>query len=87
MIGIRTSITKVYQQQQVSSDSDNENVNALQPFDFDITCTYDLIQKRSAKFDKTQAAIFVDYAPNVFGNIRKLYGISDVEYLRSVGPE
>lgn len=46
-----------------------------------------MIQKRDPQFDDSQASSFYDYAGNVFYQIRKLFGVSEEDYMRSVGPE
>ena len=37
-----------------------------------------------AIFEKENKCLFVDYAPKVFHNLRRMYGVSSYDYLRSL---
>ena len=78
MIGIRTSIKNLYPRPGNSIPDDHE---------FKFKTRYELVQRRTDKFDIRKACRFYDYAPHAFEDIRKKYGISNSEFLRSCGPE
>ncbi len=56
--------------------------------DFEVKFIFELVPKRTtiAK-DSLKICTFFDYAQNVFYEIRRLYGIKNDDYLRSIGPE
>ena len=77
MVGIRASVHKKYRWDH----------GEIEEQDFKIKVELDLIDKRGEEFDKTKASRFYDYCPRVFDAIRKKFGITNEDYLRSVGPE
>lgn len=77
MIGIRGSVRRKYRWRDCAIDEQ----------DFKLKLELDLIDKRGAEFDKTKASRFYDYCPRVFEAIRRKFGISNENYLKSVGPE
>ncbi len=98
MIGIRKSITSLYfghhdrNKKFVLQDGTKEgelyNDYILKnTFQLIKSSTFQLIKSRNKYFDQTQACRFIDYAPKVFYNIRLMYGISSIDFLKSVGPE
>lgn len=42
---------------------------------------------RDAKLDYRKVFHFIDYSPSIFYRIRLMYGVTNQEYQRSVGPE
>jgi Ca2+-binding EF-hand superfamily protein len=74
-------------QMAVRSVIDNHN-DQLTSKDFKLKYYFELVPRRTHD-DKNAFKIckFFDYAPSVFCEIRKLYGIKNEEYLRSIGPE
>ncbi len=55
--------------------------------DFKIRCRYELAPFRTASEDNIKACTFYDYAPQIFANIRKTFGIKKQQYSSSLGPE
>jgi len=56
--------------------------------DFKLKYYFELVPRRtSGEKNAFKICKFFDYAPNVFCEIRKLYGIKNEDYLRSIGPE
>jgi hypothetical protein len=76
MIGIRTALKNLAPEQR-----------DLTEHDFRLKAQYELVNKRVDSFDYTKACKFYDYAPLVFEKIRNMYGISNTDFLRSIGPE
>jgi Phosphatidylinositol-4-phosphate 5-Kinase len=76
MVGIRAAVKKIYR-----------HGTQLEDQDFKIKSVFEIIDKRSKEFDKTKSCRFYDYAPKVFEKLRKIFGIENEFYLRSVGPE
>jgi 1-phosphatidylinositol-4-phosphate 5-kinase len=60
------------------------------PADFRLKYYFELIPKRFAG-DKLRNNVaickFTDYAPNTFSYIRRQFGITNDEYLKSIGPD
>ena len=47
-----------------------------------------MVSRRTSEVKNTfKICKFFDYAPSVFYEIRKIYGIKNEEYLKSIGPE
>jgi 1-phosphatidylinositol-4-phosphate 5-kinase len=61
---------------------------SVEPRDFQLKYYFELLPRRVGN-DKSTMKIckFFDYAPQVFNSIRKIYGIENDDYLRSIGPE
>jgi len=56
--------------------------------DFEVKFIFELVPKRTNETkDSVKICTFFDYAQNVFYEIRRLFGIKNEDYLRSIGPE
>ena len=78
MIGLRVSIKSIAPRNILEKLHDNE---------FKLKSHYDLIQKRVAGFDIRKACKFYDFFPHVFEDIRRQFGITSRDFLKSCGPE
>jgi len=77
MIGIRNAVTSLGESEKLYNfDQDDDAFMDVNLFDY--------TQK---SYDKEVKCEFYDYAPKVFYNIRKMYGIKNEEYDKSLGPE
>jgi len=77
MLGIQTAVKSVVERA--------ENVTNK---DFKVKFIFELVPKRtSVTKDSVKICTFFDYAPNVFYELRRLFGIKNADYLRSIGPE
>jgi len=76
MIGIQTAIKSNIDKKEIESG------------DFGLKFVFELVPRRTDD-SKSQYKIckFFDYAPAVFNQIRKMFGIKNEDYLRSIGPE
>ncbi|KAF4680354.1 hypothetical protein FOZ60_013669 [Perkinsus olseni] len=82
MIGLRISVGRL------SQEVDRPVLDA----DFLMKDKFSIVPRIANIFDskvsdKVTITRFIDYAPYVFKSLRRLSGITDEEYLRSVGPE
>jgi len=56
--------------------------------DFNIKYVFELITKRTSETkDNYKICKFFDYAPSIFHELRRLFGIKNEDYLKSIGPE
>lgn len=56
--------------------------------DFKLRCQYELAPFRQGNSEENvKACTFIDYAPQIFAQIRKASGIQKEEYSRALGPE
>jgi len=77
MLGIQTAIKSVVERA--------ENVDTK---DFKVKFIFELVPKRtSVTKDSVKICTFFDYAPSVFYELRRLFGIKNSDYLKSIGPE
>ena len=78
MMGIKHSVSKI----GASKSS------ILYPIDNDeIYGEINRFKYEQNNFDKVIECKFYDYAPKIFFNLRNIYGISNEDYLKSLGPE
>ena len=93
MIGIKNSVSKIGKTMFNSNNSilanKNNNLSFLFPADnaliFKETTRY--IYGQNNFGDEPIICRFYDFAPKIFYNIRYLYGVSNDNYLKSLGPE
>jgi 1-phosphatidylinositol-4-phosphate 5-kinase len=78
MIGIRKAIKNLHPLNDDIQITENH---------YNMKYQFEIVTKRTAEFDYTKSSIFFEYAPMIFERIRKLYGVMNNDYLRSVGPE
>jgi len=78
MIGIRMALKSVVKITEYREMTEN---------DYKIEVHFDLIQERLASFDARQACHFLEFAPLIFDDIRRAFGITANDFLKSVGPE
>lgn len=95
MIGIRNSVNSVglvgnincnINSKNNNSMSSNSNLFPLQTHD-DAYKEVNRFKYCHKSFDKEIHCRFYDFAPKVFYNLRKLYGIKNEDYIKSLGPE
>ena len=73
---------------QIAIKSLVDKTDNLTTKDFSIKYIFELIPKRSTETKASfKICTFFDYAPNVFWEIRRQYGIRNDDYLKSIGPE
>ncbi|CAJ1342571.1 unnamed protein product, partial [Effrenium voratum] len=77
MVGIRMSVARCK----------HEIHRELQPVDYIMQEKFTITPRLMPYRDERKTTRFVDFAPMVFQEIRSRFGISEEEYLRSVGPE
>jgi 1-phosphatidylinositol-4-phosphate 5-kinase len=77
MIGIRNAVQAV---------GDHSQIFKFQPMD-DAFKDFNLYNYSHNSYDKEISCSFYDFAPKVFYNLRKIYGIENEAYLKSLGPE
>jgi len=78
MLGIRTAVKSVFR----------HKLHEISAEDFSTVSQFALVPQRSSGMeDSIKVCKFHDYAPIVFDKIRELNGVSNDEYLKSVGPE
>jgi len=78
MIGIRMALKSVVKISEYREMTEN---------DYKIEVHFDLIQERLASFDAKQACHFLEFAPLIFDDIRRAFGITSTDFLKSIGPE
>ena len=77
MLGIQMAVKSV-----VEKEGDLSNK------DFNIKYIFELVPKRTSETKVSyKICTFFDYAPAIFYELRRLYGIRNEDYLRSIGPE
>jgi hypothetical protein len=77
MIGIRNSVNSIGESRRLFNLKENDEAfKELNRFKFS-----------QNNFEKEISCTFYDHAPKVFHNLRKIYGISNQDYLKSLGPE
>ncbi len=77
MLGIQMAVKSVV-----------ENAGPISSKDFKLKYIFELVPRRTKDANTIyKICKFYDYAPAVFDTIRKMYGIRNDEYLRSIGPE
>lgn len=77
MIGIRNSINSIGETKRLFHIAEkDEAFKELNRFKFS-----------QNTYEKEFTCTFYDHAPKIFSNIRKMYGISNQNYLKSLGPE
>ena len=77
MIGIKVAVKSAV-----------ERPETLTLKDFKLKYIFELIPKRTSDVkDNYKICTFFDYAPSIFLEIRRLFGIKNEDYLRSIGPE
>ncbi len=77
MIGIRNSINSIGETKRLFNIAEkDEAFKELNRFKFS-----------QNTYEKELTCTFYDHAPKIFSNIRKMYGISNQNYLKSLGPE
>jgi len=73
---------------QKAVNSTVERSETLSHKDFNLKYIFELISKRTGEIKDTyKICTFFDYAPNVFLELRRLFGIKNEDYLKSIGPE
>ncbi len=73
---------------QKAVNSTIEKPETISLKDFSVRYIFELISKRTGDLkDSYKISTFFDYAPNVFLEIRRLFGIKNEDYLKSIGPE
>ena len=77
MVGIRSAVKGVV----LNHDY------VLQPRDFKTKYYFELCPRRTKEKNIYKICKFQDYAPYIFHEIRRLYGITTTSYLKSIGPE
>jgi 1-phosphatidylinositol-4-phosphate 5-kinase len=77
MLGIQTAVKSAIQKPDNFTSKD-----------FNAKHIFELVPKRTSETKSSfKICTFFDYAPSVFYDLRKLYGIRNEDYLRSIGPE
>jgi Phosphatidylinositol-4-phosphate 5-kinase len=77
MLGIQMAVKSVV-----------ENPGPVTAKDFQLKYVFELVPRRTKDLRTFYTVCkFFDYAPAVFDALRKLYGIKNDDYLRSIGPE
>ena len=73
---------------QMAIKSAVESAENLSKKDFHIKYIFELVPKRTSEMKGAyKICKFFDYAPNIFLEIRRLFGINNEDYLKSIGPE
>ena len=92
MIGIKSAVSKIGQLStllnSINGSANNNSTPILFPDDnpsiYEETNRF-IYEQNS--YDTITKCKFYDYAPKIFYNLRNLYGISNDDYLKSLGPE
>lgn len=78
MIGIRKAIKSLH---PLSDDI------LLTSAHYEVKHQFEIVPKRTQDFDYRKSCHFYEYSPMIFERIRKMYGVSNEDFLRSMGPE
>lgn len=87
MVGIKSSIKTVNEDYNNFNRlylTNNDIYKEIQSYRFTIMNNAPDLNSETSDND---ACLFYDYAPKIFDNLRKMYGISNEDYMKSLGPE
>jgi 1-phosphatidylinositol-4-phosphate 5-kinase len=59
----------------------------LSDIEFTEKALHDILPQRTSNFDYRKVFHFIDYRPSIFYRIRLMYGVTNQDYQRSIGPE
>jgi len=78
MIGIRKAIKSLH---PLSDDILLSNAH------YEVKNQFEIIPKRTKEFNYKKSYHFYEYCPMIFERIRKLYNVTNEDFLKSIGPE
>ena len=92
MIGIKSAVSKIGQLSTLLNSINSNASNNYNPilFPVDNLSIYEETNRfiyEQNNYDNITKCKFYDFAPKIFYNLRNLYGISNDDYLKSLGPE
>lgn len=64
-----------------------EEVEGQPPIDFYQKYFFELIPRRFGSENNPKILKFIDYAPQTFSSIRRMFGITNDSYIKSLGPD